>query len=127
MDYKGTIIEESLSDKRALSKARIVSTKVERVAESHRTPWLKQWTLRIVEVSEEKADEYARELSRSIETAHGGAWYIDYKNDKTHFIIFPGKVFKINRSSAPGYDMAREYGMRLGIPEYQLDFSPSIK
>ena len=41
MDYKGVIIEESLSDKNILSTLNIVSTEVEEVSEKHATPCVK--------------------------------------------------------------------------------------
>lgn len=43
MNYKGVIIEESLTDNSVLGDVNIVSTKVEPVTEHHKTPHLKQW------------------------------------------------------------------------------------
>ena len=126
MNYKGSIIEESLEDIKVLKDVKILSTKVEQVVEKHQTPWLKQWTLHKVEISEEKADEIADKLSRSLDRKHGGSWYADYKNDKWHYIIFRNKIFKIARDDAKGYAQAKKYGISLGIPEYQVDFSPDI-
>lgn len=128
MDYKGTIIEESLENNDALKSMKILSTKVEPITEEHQTPWLKQWTLHKVEILETEANNVAEQLSK---TLRGGAehdsWYADYKNDKWHYIVFRKKIFKIDRSSAEQYAEAKEYGISLGIPEYQVDFSPDIK
>jgi hypothetical protein len=33
----------------------------------------------------------------------------------------------VNRSKKKEYDAVVKYGVSLGIPEYQLDFSPEIK
>lgn len=126
MNFKGVIIEESLKDKSVLKKVKILSTKIEPVTKEHQTPWLKQWTLDAVEIPENKAEEIAEEIRKSLETEHT-AWYADFKNDFTHFIIFPEKIFKIDRSSEKEYKEARDYGISLGIPEYQVDFSPEIK
>lgn len=126
MNFKGVIIEESLEDKSVLKKVKILKTKIEPATEADKTPWLKQWTLHTVEVPENQAEEIAEEIRKSLETEHT-AWYADYKNNSTHFIIFPEKVFKINRTSAEEYKEARDYGISLGIPEYQVDFSPEIK
>ncbi len=128
MNYFGTIIEESLEDKSVLGMVKILSTKVEEVEEEHQTPWLKQWTLHKVEILESKADIVARKLSETLR--HGAehdSWYADYKNKKWHYIVFPNKIFKIDRIDAKGYAGARAYGISLGIPEYQVDFSPDIK
>lgn len=124
MNYNGTIIEESLDDKTILREMVTLDTKISPVVEKHQTPWLKQWTLHKVEVDEEKAGEVANKLSRALDKQH--EWYADYKNPDYHYIIFRGKIFKIKRDDAEGYKEAKEYGISLGIPEYQVDFSPEI-
>lgn len=124
MDYKGTIIEESLDNKDVLKELKILHTRVEKVVAKHQTPWLKQWTLHLVEIKEDMADQIAQNLSHSLEKTHN--WYADYKNSEYHYIIFLDKIFKIKRVDARGYQKAREYGISLGIPEHQVDFSPEI-
>lgn len=121
--FNGTIIEESLEEKSVLDHIKILKTEVENVTEKHRTPWLKRWTLHEIEVPDDKADEVAGILSRDLEKEH--TWYADFKDSKTHYIIFPGKVFHINRM-ATEYQKVRDYGVSIGIPEHQLDFSPDI-
>lgn len=125
--FAGVIIEESLENKSVLNKVKILSTKIEKVLEKHKTPWLSQWTLHNVEIPENKAEEIAEDISKSLDRSHGGSWYADFKNDKTHFIIFRNKIFKIERTSREQYEEATRYGISLGIPEYQVDFSPFVK
>lgn len=125
-NYTGVIIEESLSSKDALTLVKIISTKVEQVVEKHRTPWLKQWTLHTVEIAESKAREIADIISRSIETAHN-AWYADFKTETHHYIIYPNKVFYIDRTKKEQYDEASRYGVSLGIPDYQVNFNFEVK
>ncbi len=127
MDYKGTIIQESLNDPSLLRKVKILKTKIEPVTEKHKTPWIKQWTLHTVEVAEDKADDIATEVSKSLDYTHKNAWYVDFKNNKFHYIIYKDKIFKINRINPAEYQAATNYGISLGIPEYQVDFSPDIK
>lgn len=127
MAFKGVIIEESLENKDVLSKVKIIETKVEKVAEKHKTPWLNQWTLHTVEIPKNKADEVTEILSKSLDYSHSSAWYADFKNDKHHYIIFKEKIFKIDRSKPEEYNDATDYGISLGIPGYQVDFSPSTK
>ena len=129
MNYRGIIIEESLTDKRVLDGLHIIATKLEPVTPAHQTPWLKQWTLHTIEVPETHAAPLAERLSRALE-AHdqgGSSWYIDYKTIDTHYIIFPNKVFRINRAHPEQYRLAVEYGLHLGIPEHQLTFSPEVE
>lgn len=124
-NYKGVIIEESLENKEILKKVKIISTKIEKVIEKHQTPWISQWTLHTVEISKDNAEEVAREISQSLDQEHN--WYADYKNDTHHYIIFRGKVFYIDRKSKTQYDEAKNYGISIGIPEYQVDFHPEVE
>lgn len=119
--FVGVIIEESLENKNVLKKVKITKTRVERVTERHRTPWLKQWTLHTVEIPEDQASAIANELSRGLERSY---WYADFKNKTHHFIIFRNKIFYIDRKSKEQYDEVKKYGLSLGVPEYQVDFHP---
>lgn len=125
MTYKGDIIEESLADKATLKDVHITSTRVETVTPNHKTPWLEQWTLHTIEVGDNEAEVLAEKLSHAIETKNH-SWYIDFKNDNTHYIIFPDKVFTVDRNHPEEYKPAVSYGANLGIPRHQLDFSPEI-
>ena len=125
MIYQGVIIEESLENKNVLRNVKIVKTKVEKVTDKHKTPWIKKWTLHNVEISEEYAEKIVEEISKSLDSKHN--WYADFKDGKTHFIIFRNKIFKIKRTSKEQYDKVKEYGISLGIPEYQVDFHPDVK
>lgn len=123
MNYQGVIIEESLADKITLASVNVISTDVAPVTPGHQTPWLKQWTLHTIEVPEDKAAALAERLSHAIETKHQ-SWYIDFKNDTTHYVIFPSKVFRVDRRQPGHYKAVVSYGVALGIPRHQLDFSP---
>ena len=125
MNYKGVIIEESLAKTDVLRDVVIVDTKIEPITEEHKTPWIKQWTLHTVEIPEEEADEIVDRLSVDLEKEHN--WYADFKNDKHHYIIYRGKVFKVDLRNPVLYKDAKEYGISLGIPEYQVDFAPEDK
>ncbi len=122
MNYQGVIIEESLGDKSVLKKLKILKTKVEKVTSKHQTPWIKRWTLHTVEILEEKANEIAEILKWSFDPSHP-QWYVDYKNDEFHFIVFNGEIFKVDLSNPILYKDAREYGISIGIPEYQVKFA----
>ncbi|OGG48494.1 hypothetical protein A3G63_01515 [Candidatus Kaiserbacteria bacterium RIFCSPLOWO2_12_FULL_52_8] len=125
MDYKGVIIEESLDNKQVLQNVRIVSTEVETVTKEHNTPYLKQWTLHTVEIPEGNVEKITEQLSQYLEKEHN--WYADFKNEKYHYIIYRGKVFKVDLKNPILYKEAKRYGISLGIPEYQVDFAPEDK
>lgn len=122
--YKGVIIEESLEDKKPLAMVKIIGTKVEKVIEKHKTPWVHQWTLHTVEIPEDRTREVAEKLSLALDSQH--SWYADFRNKTHHYIIFHNKVFFIDRTSTEQYDEAKRWGISLGIPEYQVDFHPGI-
>jgi len=74
-NFKGVIIEESLENKDILEKVKIVKTEIEQVTGEHKTPWIKQWTLHTIEISEIQTDKIAEEISRSLDSEHD--WYAD--------------------------------------------------
>lgn len=123
MNYKGTIIEESLVDTTLLQEVKILETKVEPVTERHKTPWLTRWTLHSVEIPEEQAETFAQKVSKSFDQKHPN-WYVDYKNNTYHFIVFSNKIFKVDLHNPLLYQEAKQYGISLGIPDYQMDFVP---
>lgn len=124
MSYRGVVIEESLIDKSVLEKLTIVETRVEPVTAEHGTPWLTRWTLHTVEVPDDEARGVADLIA---EVLGPDSWYADFGDDQTHFVVFPHGVFVVDRSDPGHYRAVVEYGLSLGIPDYQLDFSPAIE
>jgi hypothetical protein len=124
-DYRGDIIEESLADKATLESVKIVNTRISPVTVNHKTPWLKQWTLHTIEVREADAEQVAESLSHSLEKEHTN-WFIDFKNNTTHYVIFPNKVFKVDVSQPDQYQPVVSYGVKWGIPRHQLNFLPEV-
>ncbi len=125
MDFKGVIIEESLEDKSILNDIKIVSTNVKPVTDEYKTPWVRQWTLHDVEIPAEKASDIAGKISTALDREHN--WYADYKTDTEHYVIYRDKVFHItDRSDKKQYGEATAYGVSIGIPAYQVDFSPHV-
>lgn len=122
MNYTGTIIEESLSDRKYLSGLKIFQTKVKPATDHEKTPWLKQWTLHSIEIPERRGQVMAKKLSAALDQQHN--WYVDFKNDQWHFVIFRNKVFRVDCHKPEEYQAAKQYGRRLGIPDSQLDFTP---
>jgi len=121
MPFKGVIIEESLNDNSVLKDVEIIKTRVEPVTERHKTPWIKQWTMHDIKVSDVQAGKVAQKISQVLDTSHGN-WYADYKSADHHYIIFKDKVFYVDRRNQAEYDQVKDYGISLGIPDYQVDF-----
>ena len=126
LNFKGVIIEESLADASVLSDIQVLSTNIEPVTDEHKTPWVKQWTLHDIEIPAVKAAKTAEKISTALDREHN--WYADYKTDAEHYIIYRNKVFHItDRSDRKQYDAATAYGVSIGIPAYQVDFSPHVR
>ncbi|MEI6627728.1 MAG: hypothetical protein WCL61_03970 [bacterium] len=122
MNYQGIIVEESLENKSILDQLEIKKIEVEEVTEEHKTPWIKTWTMKTVEIPEAQAGSVAEKISQALDSQH--AWFADFQNDTTHYIIFKNKVFCVKDFNQKQYDEAKTYGISLGIPEYQVDFHP---
>jgi hypothetical protein len=104
--YKGTVIENSLSNKDVLKKLRINKT------------WQDgDWILHNVSLDE----DHIPELSRSL---NNGPWYIHiwYQGEDDVKVIYKDKIFDIKFSDKSTWTDAVEHGKTLGIPEEQLDF-----
>lgn len=125
MNFVGVIIEESLQDKSILKKVKILKTEIENVTEEHQTPWLTQWTLHTVEIPDHQIETVVEMVRIALEKGHH-SWYADFKNNFTHYIIFPKKIFRVNRKKVEEYENVTSYGISVGIPAYQVDFSSEI-
>ncbi len=125
MDFEGIIIEESLADTSVLTDVETISTTAEPVTEEHKTPWITQWTMHTVRVPAANTATIANSIAAALDREHN--WYADFKTDTEHYIIYTNKVFHItDRSDKVQYDAATAYGISLGIPDYQVDFSPHL-
>jgi len=119
MDFSGVIIEESLSDTGILRSIKIVDTKIVNVTDKHETPWLKQWTMHTVSVSMQDAEDVAAKLANALDVEHIGNWYADFKNYRFHYVIFPGKIFKLDKKIKADWDSMQKYALSIGLPEHQ--------
>lgn len=120
--FRGTIIQESLDNLNVLKECTIISTEISKVTEKHHTPHLTQWTKHKVEVyGVDNARKVAKAISKAFDTRHG-SWYADYNDGDTVFIIYPNKIFEFKGSDQIEIQKARDYGIKQGIPEYQVDF-----
>jgi hypothetical protein len=111
-EYTGTIIEESLEDNRVLNEVGIVDSRISRDENPQ-----DRWHLYTVTVSKEEIEK----LSRSIKK---GTWYMHFWNKKRDIVaVFKGKTFEFNYDNKESWKDAVAYGISIGVPEKQLDFS----
>ena len=123
--FRGIIIEESLQKNKLniLRKVKILGTKIKPVTEKSMTPCLKKWSDHTIEIKGiTNARKIAKDISESFDIKHDNAWYADYNNGQICFIIFPNKIFELDGYNQTELDKAKEYGIKIGIPEYQVNF-----
>jgi hypothetical protein len=104
--YKGTIIENSLSDKSILTKV-----KIEKTYQSD------DWILHDIFLDAEQIPQLSKYIA-------DGPWYIhlwEHGKDDVK-IVFKEKIFEIKFSDKTTWGEAITYGKSIGIPEEQLDF-----
>ncbi len=105
---KGTIIENSLSNKSILKQLQIISTRESRSL---------NWILHSVLIDQKQIDLLAKSLDE-------GPWYIHLWEQGMDdiIVIFKNKIFNIKYSDKKTWSEAVAYGKSIGIPEEQLDF-----
>ena len=124
-NFNGVIIEESLENIGVLENVAIISTRVEPVTEKH-TPLALPVDFALRGSGGRRSGQNGGRDTRIADREHKGSWYADFKNESHHYIIFPDKIFLVDRRSAEQYDDAKHPGLSLGIPEHQVDFHPSV-
>lgn len=103
---KGTIIENSLSNKNILKKVRINKT------------WKSgDWILHSMEIDKKRISDLSESLAN-------GPWYIHlWEPGKDNVeVIFKNKIFTIKFSDKSTWVDAVAYGKSIDIPDEQLDF-----
>ncbi|MFA5185335.1 MAG: hypothetical protein WC551_02520 [Patescibacteria group bacterium] len=125
MNYKGVLIKESLKDPTILASLNVLNSVTEPVVETDQTPWLDFWTLVMIEIPEAEIEQTAEKISRALDSDRTN-WYADFKNDAWHYIVFSGKVFKVDLKDPDQYKAVKDYGRSFGIPEHQLDFASDV-
>ena len=115
-NFVGDIIEESLKYTSVLKSFCITSTRIKPVKPEEGTPWIKQWTLHTVEISEGQAGALAEQIRPLLvekvwykNAWHEDTWYADWRNNFHHYIIFPKKIFYVDRRRKEEYEEASRY------------------
>jgi len=108
-EFKGIIVEESLSDNRILNDLAIIKVEISKEENS-----LDRWHLYTVKVSKEDVDK----LSKNIKPK----WYMHFWKERSVIVIFKDKKFEFNYDNKSEWKSAVNYGLSLGVPKEQLDF-----
>ncbi len=79
------------------------------------------WTFIEFQAEDDQAGELARKLA-GVLIAEGG-WYADFGVGDDHVVVFAGKVFRYRKGDEAGCAEATEYGLSVGCPADQLDWT----
>ncbi|WP_042428146.1 hypothetical protein [Streptacidiphilus anmyonensis] len=84
------------------------------------------WTLVDFTAEDQAADQLAQALADALSPT--GGWYCNYTAtgdgpDVLVYVVFPGQVRRYRRGDAEGRRRAVDYGLTLGIPAAQLDWT----
>ena len=114
---KGLLLKESLIQLDILNRLQVTGSETWNIQNpADYQPSV--WTAVRFETDDRQADHLAEELSRFLKPR----WFIDASTDSLVYVIFPGKVFKYPKGDQEQREVARQYGLRLEIPERQLDW-----
>lgn len=104
--FTGTIVGESLHNQETLKDIRVLESRYSKEA---------GWHLYEVEVTQEQIQEISHNLA-------DGTWYAHFWHGDNIIVVFKGKTFEFTHSDKNSWQPAIDYGLKLGIPEEQLDF-----
>jgi hypothetical protein len=116
MKYSGLVLEESLAGNDCLSLLTILKREIWTVASG---PQPEIWTALFFENEDDGAEAVAAALARDLKDA----WYADFSAPTRKYVVFKGKVFAYEFGQTEIKQSARNYGLSLGIPEGQLDWT----
>lgn len=110
MNYRGTIVEESLLDNRLINSFKVNKFRISNAEEPEN-----RWHVYEVEATQTQIDELATRLKPA-------GWYTHFWHGDDVIVVFPGRKFEIKHSIQETWKDAITYGESLGIPVEQLDF-----
>ena len=108
--YRGTVIEESLTDNCVLNDLKVVKLQITRSENPNN-----RWHIYTFEGTREEFLRFQKHLKH-------GAWYIHFWRDNQVTVIYPKRVFEFTHNDQKTWKPAVDHGLSLGIPIEQLDF-----
>lgn len=118
INYKGTIILESLKTDDVIKHLTITSKEVWNV-DNNNIYQPNIWTAISFENSDEKIEIVLETIKSNLKTF----WYVDISDESKKYIIYPGKIISYYLNDKNGMQEAIDYGKSIGIPDSQLDWS----
>ena len=115
--FKGIVESESLNDNKILNELRIIK----KHREHHPEATTKYWTVFRVEIPDDEIKLVTERISKVIKDA----WYAIFWTEKTVFVVFSNKVFKIPREKkwkSDKYEEVKNYGIKHGVQEKYMVF-----
>ena len=110
-EYKGTIVEESLIDNRILNDLEIVSFRISKDANPD-----DRWHLYAANISKEDISKISKKLKSK-------KWYAHFWKGNDVIAVFKNKIFNFKYDDKKTWKPAIDYGLSIGIPKEQFDFS----
>jgi hypothetical protein len=119
----GTLLAESIRVGAVLSVDGLGVTKIFRQDVPDEPPGMPAtWTFIEFEAEDDRADELAAKLAEVL-IAEGG-WYANFSvGDEQVVVVFAGKVFRYRKGDEAGRAEATRYGLSVGCPADQLDWT----
>jgi hypothetical protein len=117
----GTLIAESLRVGTTLDRLEIVVRQIRRYAVQNVPDYQAPiWTALEFEADDASAERLAEDLSGVLDEP---GWYANFSTRSETFIVYPGRVFRYRRGDAEGRARAQAFGLNLGVPGPQLDWT----
>ncbi len=104
--YKGTIVEQSLTDLSVLDDIKILKTTISPNA---------GWRMHVVEVTREQLEAVSKFMEAT-------KWYAHFWNGDEMIVVYPNMLFLQSVSHKETWKPAIDYGLTIDIPLEQLDF-----
>ncbi|BBH69612.1 hypothetical protein ACTI_62970 [Actinoplanes sp. OR16] len=112
---------ESLTRETVLVFPDLRLTRLQRVAVTPGPGQPGVWTLIDVSAPDDIAGSLAEALSGAL--AAEGGWYADFRVAGEHVVVFAGRIFRYPIGDDAGRQQAVDYGLSVGVPADQLDWS----
>ncbi|MBI2630043.1 hypothetical protein HYW76_03000 [Candidatus Pacearchaeota archaeon] len=108
--YKGCIVEESLEDNRILNGIKIFKMEITKERNAR-----DRWHIYHALVNEKDIEKLMKHLKQK--------WYMHFWNGNKMIVCFKERRFELKINDKRTWQEAVDYGLSLGIPIKQLDFS----
>ncbi len=110
--YRGMIIEESLIDWRLVNELKIESVRICKNPNDPESLWHLYTIL--------ATDSDIKNISEQLKPT---GYYTHFGSKSEGIVVFPHKIFRMNPKDQATWQEAINYGVKIGIPVTQMDFT----